>query len=54
MKVLAIQFRYFGDTVLIVPALRALREHLPDCELHLLVPEEASPLFEHLPWLTRL
>jgi ADP-heptose:LPS heptosyltransferase len=54
MKILAIQFRYFGDTVLIVPALRALREHLPDCELHLLVPEEARPLFEHLPWLTRL
>jgi len=53
-KILAILFRYLGDTVLLVPALRAIRERHPDCELHVLVPEEAGPLLRHLPWLTRL
>ncbi len=36
------------------PALRALREHLPDAEIHLLVPGEMAPLFQHLPWLNRV
>ncbi len=54
VKILAIQFRYFGDAVLLVPALRALKEHFPAAELHLLVPEEVIPLFQHLPWLTRV
>jgi lipopolysaccharide heptosyltransferase III len=54
MKILAIQFKYFGDAVLLTPALRALREYFPDGELHLLVPEEIAPLFQHLPWLNRV
>jgi len=54
LKILAIQFRYFGDTVLVIPALRAIRERYPDCALHALVPEEVAPLLCHLPWLTRL
>lgn len=54
LKVLAIQFKYFGDAVLMTPALRAIREHWPACELHLLAPEEIAPLFEHLPWLNRV
>jgi ADP-heptose:LPS heptosyltransferase len=37
-----------------IPALRAIRERYPDCLLHALVPAEAGPLLEHLPWLTRL
>src|SRR5438445_6192182 len=37
-----------------VPALRALKQHFSDCALHLLVPEEVTPLFEHLPWVTRV
>ena len=53
-KILAIQFKYFGDAVLFTPALRALRKQLPDCELHLLVPEELAPLFQHLSWLNRV
>jgi len=53
-KILALQFKYFGDAVLMTPALRALHEHFPDGELHLLVPEEISPLFQHLPWLKRV
>ena len=54
LKILVIHFRYLGDTVLLVPALRAIRERHPDCELHALVPAEVAPLVERLPWLTKL
>lgn len=53
-KILALQFKYFGDAVLMTPALRAVREHFPNGELHLLVPEETAPLFQHLTWLDRV
>jgi len=53
-KILALQFKYFGDAVLMTPALRALREKFPQSEIHLLVPEEFSPIFQHLPWLNRV
>ena len=53
-KILAIQFKYFGDAVLMTPALRAIREHFPACELHVLVPEEITPILQHLPWLNRI
>ena len=53
-KILALQFKYFGDAVLLTPALRALRDHFPDNELHLLVPGEMAPLFQRLPCLTRI
>jgi heptosyltransferase III len=54
MKILAIQFRYLGDAALLTPALRSLKELEPGCELHLLVAREVVPLFQHLPWLTRV
>jgi ADP-heptose:LPS heptosyltransferase len=54
MKILAIQFRYFGDAVLLVPALRALKEHFPESALHLLVPAEVTPIFDYMPWLARV
>ena len=53
-KILAIQFKYFGDAVLMTPALRAMRERFPQSELHVLIPEEVAPLLRHLPWLNRV
>ena len=53
-KILAIQFKYFGDAVVMTPALRAIRGQYPQAELHLLVPEEIAPLFQHLTWLNRV
>jgi ADP-heptose:LPS heptosyltransferase len=53
-KILAIQFKYFGDAVLMTPALRAIHECYPRGELHLLVPEEIAPIFQREPWLTRV
>jgi heptosyltransferase-3 len=52
-KILAIQFKYFGDAVLMTPALRSIHEHYPGGELHLLVSEEIAPIFQHEPWLAR-
>jgi ADP-heptose:LPS heptosyltransferase len=54
LKILAIQFRYLGDAVLLTPALRAIKEHFPDCSLHVLLAEEVAPLLQHLPWLDRV
>jgi heptosyltransferase-3 len=53
-KILAIQFKYFGDAVLMTPSLRALREHFPHSELHVLVPEKIAPVLQPLPWLDRV
>ncbi len=36
------------------PALRALRGNYPGAQIHLLVPEEIAPLFQHLSWLDRV
>jgi ADP-heptose:LPS heptosyltransferase len=53
-KILAIQFKYFGDVVLLTPALRAIREKFPMGELHVLVPEQIAPLLQNLPWINRV
>ena len=53
-KILAIQFKYFGDAALVTPALRALKERWPAAELHMLMPAEIAPVLEHLPWLAKV
>ena len=53
-KILALQFKYLGDAVFLTPALRAIKEHLPDCELHVLVAAEVAPLLEKLPWIKKV
>jgi heptosyltransferase III len=53
-QILALQFKYFGDAVLMTPSLRALREHFPHGKLHVLVPEKIAPLLQPLPWLDRV
>jgi lipopolysaccharide heptosyltransferase III len=53
-KILALQFKYFGDAVLMTPALRIIRQHFSGGELHVLVPEEVAPLLQHLSWLHRV
>jgi heptosyltransferase III len=53
-KILALQFKYFGDAVLMTPSLRALRESFPHGELHVLVPENIAPVLQSLSWLDRV
>ena len=31
-----------------------IKAYYPQAEIHLLAPEEIAPLFQHLPWLTRV
>ncbi len=54
LKILAIQFKSLGDTVLVIPALEAIRQHFPDCELHAFVSEGAAALLHGQPCLTRV
>jgi ADP-heptose:LPS heptosyltransferase len=53
-KILALQFKYLGDAVFITPALRALKEHWPDAELHVLVAAEVAPLLEKISWIKKV
>ncbi len=53
-KILAIKFKYLGDVVRATPALRALRDHFPQAELHVLVAEDAAPLLQHVPWIDKV
>lgn len=54
LKILAIQFKSLGDAVLMIPALAAIRNHFPGCQLHVLAPDRAKPLLENLPWISRI
>jgi ADP-heptose:LPS heptosyltransferase len=53
-KILTVQFKSLGDTVVSIPALMAIRRHFPDCELHTLVPEASAPLLQHHPAVNRV
>lgn len=53
-KILCIVFKFLGDVVVSIPAIRALRRAKPQAEIHLLVAEDAAPLVETLPWLNKV
>lgn len=53
-KVLAIQFKYLGDAVILTPALKALAVQIPNIELHVLVAAEIAPLLDNLPWIHKV
>jgi len=44
-----IRLRSIGDTVLCTPALRAIRDQLPQSEIHVLLEDWVAPLLEGLP-----
>jgi len=52
-KILCILFKYLGDVVVSVPAVRALKDAYPNSEIHFLVPHDAVPLVSHIPWVNR-
>lgn len=54
MKILAIQFKYLGDAVILTPALKALKTQTPNAELHVLVAAEIAPLLANLTWITKV
>jgi len=54
MKILAIKFKQLGDVAVMVPALRALHEHWPTAEIHVLVEEAAAPILQNLPWVQKV
>ena len=53
-KLLCVAFKYLGDVVVAIPAIRTLRSAWPDAELHVLVAADAAPLLEPLPWIDRV
>lgn len=54
IKILAIQFKYLGDAVILTPALKALKNQLPNSELHVLVAAEVAPLLTHISWIDKV
>ncbi len=54
LKILALKFKYLGDIAVATPALRALRQHFPEAELHILVAQDAYPIVAHLPWVDKV
>jgi len=50
-RILLLQLGDIGDVVLATPALRALKENYPDCEIHVLIRSFAEGLIEDSPWV---
>jgi heptosyltransferase-3 len=53
-KILAIQFKYFGDAVFLTPALLAIKDKFPSSEIHLLVAKEIAPIFNNLNYIKKI
>ncbi|MBI5788223.1 MAG: putative lipopolysaccharide heptosyltransferase III [Candidatus Schekmanbacteria bacterium] len=50
-KILVIKLRKIGDVLLCVPAVRALKEHWPDCSVSALVNKGTEEMLSGNPWL---
>ena len=53
-KILAIQFKYFGDAVFLTPALLAIKKKFPNSEIHVLVAQEIAPVFNNLKYIDKI
>jgi heptosyltransferase III len=53
-KILAIQFKYFGDAVFLTPALLAIKDKFPNADIHLLVAKEIAPVFNNLKYIKKI
>ena len=53
-KVLVIRLRSIGDTVLVTPALFALKRFLPQARIHILLEDWVAPLIERSPLVDRV
>lgn len=54
MRILAVRTSALGDAVLVTPVLRALHERHPGAELHFVTQPAWAPLFDGLPFVTRV
>jgi ADP-heptose:LPS heptosyltransferase len=54
MKILVIRFSSIGDIVLTTPVLRAMKEQLPEVEIHYLTKKKFASLLENNPRIDRL
>ena len=45
MKILLIHFKLLGDTIFLLPAIKAIKEKYPEAQIHLLIPQEFIDVF---------
>lgn len=53
-KVLYLDLGFLGDTIHQIPALRCIREALPDAEIHAMVGAHIVSIMEVVPWVNRV
>lgn len=54
MKILVIRFRQMGDAILATSLLNTLRQSFPEAEIHFVLNQKISPLFEGHPSIDRI
>ncbi len=54
MKIIVVNIKYFGDLIIITPALKALRLSYPDAEISVLVREEYKEVLKYNPYINSI